>query len=332
MENGQMEGTMENGQTAEKAAIAKDLRQKAALLTENIGKRLIGRSGLIRKTVQVLLAGGHLLLEDVPGVGKTTLAKALADSVSCSFARIQCTPDTMPGDITGISVYRPADGTFEVLPGPVMHQIVLADELNRATPRTQAALLEAMEERQVTIDGKPFPLPEPFLVIGTQNPMEMAGTYPLPEAQLDRFMMRLSVGYPDSAGAKAMAEAFLEGALEEPVQPVLTAQDVTAMQRAVREVTVHDELVDYASRLVEATRRSADVRFGASPRALLELLRAAQASAFLEGRDYCTPADVRDSAKDVLRHRLMLTAEAKMNHISQESALVQIMGGVKAPV
>ncbi|MBQ6359582.1 MAG: MoxR family ATPase [Lachnospiraceae bacterium] len=304
---------------------------KLSLLKANIGRRLIGKDELIDLVLTALLAGGHLLLEDVPGVGKTTLARALADSIEAGFSRIQCTPDTMPGDITGVTVYHMEKGVFETIPGPVVNQIVLADELNRATPKTQAALLEAMEERQVTIDGKTIPIPEPFLVIGTENPMEMAGTYPLPEAQLDRFMMKLSVGYPSSEEALRMADEYLSGTLHEPTQAVLSAQDILEMKREVRQVGVHEDLRIYARDLIEETRTRSEVRFGASPRALLELLRASQACAYLEGRDYCVPEDIRRMCRVTLPHRLILTADARMNRTSPEQVVREILEHIRVP-
>ncbi len=302
-----------------------------ARLKDNIGKRLIGKDDLIRKMLTALLAGGHVLLEDVPGVGKTTLARALADSVDCSFARIQCTPDTMPSDITGVSVYHMHTGEFEVIPGPVVNNIVLADEINRTSPKTQAALLEAMEERQVTIDKTTIPLPEPFMVIGTQNPVEMTGTYPLPEAQLDRFMMKLSVGYPSADGAVRMAKEFLAGTLHEKTQPVMDVGALLEMKEEVKNVMAHDDLVQYASDLVEATRHHHDIACGASPRALLELLRASQAAAYINGRDYLIPQDIIDTAKDVLPHRLLLSAEARMNRITRYAALLQVINTTTVP-
>ncbi|MBQ9644337.1 MAG: MoxR family ATPase [Lachnospiraceae bacterium] len=307
------------------------MNEKLSLLKNNIGRRLIGKDELVDLVLTALLAGGHILLEDVPGVGKTTLARALADSIDAGFSRIQCTPDTMPGDITGVTVYHMEKGVFETMPGPVVNQIVLADELNRATPKTQAALLEAMEERQVTIDGKTIPIPEPFLVIGTENPMEMAGTYPLPEAQLDRFMMKLSVGYPSSEEALRMADEFLSGVLHEPTQAVLLAQDILEMKQEVKQITVHEDLVCYARDLIEETRRRREVRFGASPRALLELLRASQACAYLEGRDYCVPEDVRRMCRVVLPHRLIMTADARMNRTSAQQVVREILEHVRVP-
>ena len=230
------------------------MNEKVQLLKRNMEQRIVGKGDVIDKVILTLLSGGHLLLEDVPGVGKTSLAKALADSLSLSFARIQCTPDTTPSDITGLSVYNSAEGKFQVVPGPVMNNIVLADELNRTSPKTQSALLEVMEEHKVTIDGKELPVPEPFMVIGTQNPAEMAGTYPLPESQLDRFMIRLSVGYPDPKASEDMAKRFLTGQLHSATHPVLTARDVREMQSEIAKISIHDSLTAYAVNIVDATR------------------------------------------------------------------------------
>ena len=306
-------------------------RDKITILTDNMKNRLIGKDDVIRKVITVLLAGGHVLLEDVPGVGKTSLARALSDSLSCSFSRIQCTPDTMPSDITGLSVYHMEKGEFEVIPGPVVNQIVLADEINRTSPKTQASLLEAMEERQVTIDGNTIPIPEPFMVIGTQNPMEMAGTYPLPEAQLDRFMMKLSVGYPTKDSSVQIASEFLKGVLHQKTEQVLGADDIVAMKDEVTKVTIHQDLVDYAVSVIEETRKHHSIKCGASTRALLDLLRAAQARAYIEGRDYCIPLDIMETAKDVLPHRMILSAEAKMNKITQDTVILQILNNHPVP-
>ena len=301
------------------------------LLKENIEKRIVGKGELIGRMIIALLSEGHVLIEDVPGVGKTTLAKALSDSLSLSFSRIQCTPDTMPSDITGVSVFNSKSGEFEVVPGPVMNNIVLADELNRTSPKTQSALLEAMEEHSVTIDGKNLALPDPFMVIGTQNPMETAGTYPLPEAQLDRFMMRIKVGYPDRTDALRMTESFLSGTLHETTMAVLEGADILKMQTAVKEITVNEKLADYSVSIVEATRADTDIECGASPRALLSLLRYAQARALYEGRDYCIPEDILQSALVTLPHRLILTAQARMNRMSQEKVLKRITDHIKVP-
>jgi MoxR-like ATPase len=307
------------------------MNDKIGVLTENMKKRLIGKDDVIRKAVTCLLAGGHVLLEDVPGVGKTSLARALSDSLSCSFARIQCTPDTMPSDITGLSVYHMQKGEFEVVPGPIVNQIVLADEINRTTPKTQAALLEAMEEKHVTIDGKTISIPEPFMVIGTQNPMEMTGTYPLPEAQLDRFMMRLSIGYPSEADSVRIAQEYLKGELHQTTQQVLTAEDITEMKNEVAKVTIHQDLVEYAVRIIEATRNHHNIKCGASPRALLDFLRASMARAYILGRDYCIPLDMLETAKDVLPHRLILSAEARMNKMTQETVMLSILNSISVP-
>lgn len=301
------------------------------ILKQNIEKRIVGKSETVDRLITALLCGGHVLIEDVPGVGKTTLAKSLSDSLALSFARIQCTPDTMPSDITGLSIYNTKTGDFEVVPGPVMNNIVLADELNRTSPKTQSALLQVMEEHSVTIDGKLIAMPEPFMVIGTQNPMETAGTYPLPEAQLDRFMMRLRIGYPDSSDAVKMAESFLEGTLHQETLSVLEGSDIIKLRQDVKEVRVNGSLTDYAVLIIEATRNDSDIECGASPRALLSLLRYAQAHALYEGRDYCIPEDVLNSALVTLPHRLVLTSQARMNRMSQDRVIKRITDHIKVP-
>ncbi|MBQ7588708.1 MAG: MoxR family ATPase [Lachnospiraceae bacterium] len=301
------------------------------ILKQNIEKRIVGKSETVDRLITALLCGGHVLIEDVPGVGKTTLAKSLSDSLALSFARIQCTPDTMPSDITGLSIYNTKTGDFEVVPGPVMNNIVLADELNRTSPKTQSALLQVMEEHSVTIDGKLISMPEPFMVIGTQNPMETAGTYPLPEAQLDRFMMRLRIGYPDRSDAVKMAESFLEGTLHQETLSVLEGSDIIKLRQDVKEVRVNGSLTDYAVLIIEATRNDSDIECGASPRALLSLLRYAQAHALYEGRDYCIPEDVLNSALVTLPHRLVLTSQARMNRMSQDRVIKRITDHIKVP-
>ena len=300
-------------------------------LKDNIEKRMVGKGDVVDKIIIALLAEGHILLEDVPGVGKTTVAKALADSVSLSFARIQCTPDTMPSDITGISIYDSKKGEFSVMPGPVVNNIVLADEINRTSPKTQSALLEVMEECRVTIDGNAIEVPQPFMVIGTQNPVDMAGTYPLPEAQLDRFMIKLSVGYPDTKASYDMAERFLLGQLHEETSPVLSGQDIMAMRKGVFAVAVKDNLRNYAVNIVDATRNKAEIAVGASPRALLSMLRCAQAIAYLADRDYCIPEDIAGAAKLTLPHRLILTGEARLSHITGEDLVKTILGKISVP-
>ncbi len=306
-------------------------RQKLQELKMNIRRRIVGKDDVIDHLITALLAGGHVLLEDVPGVGKTTLAKALADSLDLSFARIQFTPDTLPSDVTGMNLYHPNTGAFERMPGAIVHQIVLADEINRTSPKTQASLLEAMEEHSVTIDGTTIPLKEPFMVIATENPMDAVGTYPLPEAQLDRFMMKLSVGYPSEQDTLEMAGRFLDGTLSEPLCPVLTADEILEMKSDVRRTAVHDELRRYIAELIRQTRVQPETRYGASPRAVLVLIRAAQARAYLEGRDFVIPEDIIAMAKVVLPHRLVLTAEARMARISGVQVTDRAVAAVKVP-
>ncbi|SDB31156.1 MoxR-like ATPase [Pseudobutyrivibrio sp. YE44] len=307
------------------------MNEKTRMLKDSIERRIVGKGDVIDRVIVALFAGGHVLLEDVPGVGKTSLAKALADSVALSFARIQCTPDTTPGDITGISIYNAKEGNFQLQEGPVVNNIVLVDELNRTSPKTQSALLEVMEEHSVTIDGKQIPVPEPFMVIGTQNPIEMAGTYPIPESQLDRFMMKLSVGYPDTAASQDMAKRFLEGSLHETTTPVITGEDILQMKKEVEAVTIHENLRAYAVSIVEETRNVAEVSCGASSRALLSMFRAAQALAYINDRDYCVPEDVAEAAKLTLPHRLVLTPEARLSHTTKDEVVRLILQKVMVP-
>jgi MoxR-like ATPase len=275
-------------------------------LRDNVAGVLLGKPEAVQLALVALLSDGHLLIEDVPGIGKTLLAKAMARSLGCSFHRIQFTPDLLPGDLLGTSVYHQASASFVFQPGPLFAQVVLADEINRATPRTQSALLEAMSDRQVSMDGRTYPLGPPFFVLATQNPYEFEGTYPLPESQLDRFLIRLRLGYPDRAAERLILAGHREGEPVDRLQPVLSGEDVVALQLAVRTVRFDDRLADYLLELVEATRLHPEVRLGASTRAALSLYRAAQALALLEGRTYVIPDDVKRLAGPVLAHRLLV--------------------------
>ena len=300
-------------------------------LQENIARIYSGNEGVIKNLIIALLAGGHVLIEDVPGVGKTTLARTLCDSVTMDFARVQFTPDTLPSDILGTTVFDVKNESFRVVKGPVFHQFLLADEINRTSPKTQSALLEAMEEHQVTIDGTTYRLPEPFMVVATQNPVEQLGTYPLPEAQLDRFLMKISLGYPGKSEQTVLAKRFLTGELVKGVEPVLTTEDILKMMEEVKAVIFSDELVEYALQITEATRHEKEVSCGASPRAGLDLLRASQASAFMNGRDFVTPEDIIEMSKVTLPHRIVLTTEARINHFTGYQVILNVLGSVKRP-
>jgi len=290
-----------------------------------------GKAEAIRLALTVLLAEGHVLIEDVPGVGKTMLAKALARSTDCSVRRIQFTPDLLPSDITGVSAYNQERREFEFKPGPVFANIVVGDEINRASPKTQSALLECMEERQVTVDGTTYPLAPPFMVIATQNPIEMEGTYPLPEAQRDRFTARIAMGYPSAESELAMLDAHGSSSPLEALEPVAGAQDIRDLIAAVRQVHVADALKQYVISLVTATRSTPELRLGASPRATLHLLRASRARAALDGRDFVIPDDVQALALPVLAHRLLPSAEALLARQLPEQVLAAIVGKVPLP-
>jgi len=290
-----------------------------------------GKSDAVRLALTVLLAEGHVLIEDVPGVGKTMLAKALARSTGCSVRRIQFTPDLLPSDITGVSAYNQERREFEFKPGPVFANIVVGDEINRASPKTQSALLECMEEGQVTVDGRTYPLSPPFMVIATQNPIEMEGTYPLPEAQRDRFTARISMGYPSAESELAMLDVHGSSSPLDTLEPVAQAEDISELIAAVRAVHVAEPLKQYVIRLVAATRASPELRLGASPRATLHLLRAGRARAALDGRDFVIPDDMQALALPVLAHRLLPSAEAVVTQQSPERVLASIVEHLPLP-
>jgi MoxR-like ATPase len=299
-------------------------------VTQNIEKVVVGKRREVQYVLVALLCQGHILIEDVPGVGKTTLVRALARSLGCEFRRIQFTPDLLPSDVTGVSVYNQKSGEFEFRPGPIMSQIVLADEINRTSPKTQSALLECMEEGQLTVDGVTRRMPRPFLVLATQNPIEYEGTFPLPEAQLDRFLLRLRLGYPTLEEEKLVVQRAKQPPLEELGQ-VLTDADVVQLQHQVKDIHVDDSVQEYMVRIVQATRDHKDIYLGASPRGSIALYRTSQAIAMIRGRDFVTPDDVKEMAPLVLAHRLILRPEAQLRGAGPEQLVAEVLSQVPVP-
>jgi len=308
------------------------IQTAAQQIVENIQKVIVGKEETLQLVLASILCEGHILLEDVPGTGKTTLARALAASLGCSFRRIQFTPDLLPSDVTGLSWFNLKTQEFEFRPGPIMAQVVLADEINRATPRTQSALLEAMQERQVTADGVTRPLPRPFLVLATQNPVELEGTFPLPEAQIDRFFMRVAIGYPDQNQENAILQRFREQDPLATLEWVTTPDAINQLIQERRQVRVEDSVRDYVVRVARATREDRDIELGASPRASLALYQAAQAWAAIHGRDYVLPDDVKKMAPPVMAHRLMVSAQAQLRGRSTQELMADIVAAVPVPV
>ncbi len=310
----------------------RDIQSTAARVRENIGRVIVGKGEVVDLALVALLCEGHILFEDVPGIGKTTLAKALARSLDCTFRRIQFTPDLLPSDVTGLSIYNQKTQEFEFRPGPIVAQIVLADEINRATPRTQSALLEAMQERQITVDGVVRPLPRPFLVLATQNPIELEGTFPLPEAQVDRFFIKLELGYPTEDEEGDILLRFERGDPLLDLQPVLDATTLVALQRGVRQVRVEASVREYMIAIVRATRTHASVELGASPRGSLYLYHAAQAYAALCGRDYVLPDDVKYLTPFILTHRIIISAQTRLRGHDAKQVVKDVVDSVPVPV
>ena len=306
-------------------------QEKIAALRGAIGRVVKGKDETIELAVVALIAEGHLLIEDVPGVGKTTLGHALARALACNFHRIQFTSDLLPSDVLGVTVFNPRQNEFEFKPGPIFSNIVLADEINRTTPKTQSALLEAMNENQVTIENTTYPLPRPFMVLATQNPVEHHGTYPLPESQLDRFMMKIEIGYPSAEAEKEILHKYTNGSYHQTVQPVLVPADVLYLQDESRKVHINARIVDYMIQLVQRTRNHPEIELGISPRGTVSLFRASQALAMVDGRKFVLPDDVKRAASPVFGHRLALARHGSKGSRSKEEVLEGILGEIKVP-
>lgn len=312
--------------------VSSESLQTIAALRTNLESCILGKAFEIQLLLTALLAEGHILIEDVPGTGKTQMIKALARSMSGDYRRVQCNPDILPSDITGVSVFHPREERFFFRPGPVMTNILLADEINRATTKTQSALLEVMEERNVTVDGETYELPKPFMLCATQNPIDFEGTYMLPEAQLDRFMMKISLGYPDAATERNLLLKHKQGQPVDQLQPVTRMEAIAELQKEVRNVFIDEAVADYLLNIVRATRKHPSVMLGASPRASLSLMMAGKAYAFIQQRDFVLPDDIKVLSPFVLSHRIILRPESRLDHVSAESVVKQILQQVHVPV
>jgi len=309
-----------------------DIRASMLQITENVERVIVGKRDVIELCLVALLCEGHILLEDVPGTGKTTLAKAIARSLGCSFKRIQFTPDLLPGDVTGILYFNQKEQEFEFRPGPIMTQVVLADEINRATPRTQSSLLEAMQEQQVTVDVETLKLPRPFLVLATQNPIELEGTFPLPEAQVDRFLIRIALGYPNEEDENEILLRYEREDPLETLEPVVQAEELLAMQQYVRTMRVEESVREYIVKVVRATREHNGVELGVSPRGTLALYKTSQALAAIRGRDFVIPDDVKLLAPAVLTHRIIISPQTRLRGRRPEEVMVEVVNTVPVPV
>ncbi|WP_211745540.1 MoxR family ATPase [Paenibacillus sp. Marseille-Q4541] len=312
--------------------VTKESVNTISRVRSNLESTILGKPFEIKLLLTALLAGGHVLIEDVPGTGKTQMIKALARSMQGEYRRIQCNPDILPSDITGVSVFHPKDERFYFRPGPVMTNILLADEINRATTKTQSALLEVMEERSVTVDGDTYDLPKPFMLCATQNPIDFEGTYMLPEAQLDRFMLKISLGYPDAATEKYLLKQHQQGQPADKLIPVTTMEEIAAIQHEIRSVYMDDAVTDYLLGIVRSTREHPAVLLGASPRAAISFMNAVKGYAFLNERDYVIPDDVKVLAPYVISHRIVLKPEARLDSLSQEAVLRQVLQNEHVPV
>jgi MoxR-like ATPase len=308
-----------------------DVQAIAQRIVENVEQVIVGKHEAVQLTTIALLCEGHLLIEDVPGTGKTMLAKSVARSLGCKFRRIQFTPDMLPSDVTGVSVFNQKTLEFEFRPGPVMAQIVLTDEINRATPKTQSALLEAMEERQITVDGVTYPMEQPFLVLATQNPIEYEGTFPLPEAQLDRFMMRISLGYPSSADEIIVLDRQQHAHPVTQLEQVISSDELITAQTRIKDVYIDDLVKEYIVSLVKSTRKHPDVYLGASPRGSLALFKTGQARAAILGRDYVIPDDIKALALQTLAHRLIISPSARIKNVDPRAVIQEILDSIPVP-